>query len=160
MSQESINYNLSMNTNYRFEIHDNDAGMFNYFIQDAVIPGLTMSGVEMSYQSDQVFMPSNRIDYDPFNGNFLVDEDFNNYLFLYKWMHKIKEADYPKQHFRDATLYIFSNNKSYNLSVKFYGIFPTSLGDISFMSNTLSTEPNLCSASFLYEWFEIKKDIA
>jgi len=149
------NYNLAMGTNYKFELHDAGAESFNYFIQDAIIPGLAMGSIEGAYQNEQTFVPGNRIDYEPFNTSFIVSEDFDNYFFIYDWLHKMRDIETPFKHTRDGTLHIFSNNKTYNLEVRFFGMFPTSLGELSFMSNTLSTEPLICMVSFAYEWFEI-----
>ena len=152
---EVDNYNLAMNTNFKLEIHDPKAESLNYFIQDAMIPGLSMSAVDGAYLNEQMFMPANRIDYDPLSTSFIVSENFDNYFFMYDWMHRMRDIESPIDHMRDATLYILSNNKTYNLEVRFFGVFPTSLGEISFMSNTLSTEPLVCMVTFTYEWFEI-----
>ena len=153
--EEMSSYNIAMNTNFKFEIHDPKAESLNYFIQDAIVPGLSMPSIEGAYLNEQVFLPTNRIDYDAFNTSFIVAEDLSNYFFIYDWLHKLREVETPFIHARDGTLHIFSNNKTYNIEVRFYGMFPTSLGELSFLSNTLSTEPLVCMVTFAYEWFEI-----
>ena len=148
-----LNYNLAINVNFKMEIAG--APEFNYFIQQVNLPGLEMAGIETPYKNNQAFMPSNRIDYDPLNINYLVSEDFSNYIYMYNWMRDIMFDDYPKEHFRDMTLHVLNNNKLKNLQVKFYGCFPTSLMQLDLESAVADTNPLMNTVMIRYQYFEI-----
>ncbi len=151
----SMNYNLATNTNFKVEI--SNAPEFNYFVQSVSLPGIEMSGVETPYKGNQAFMPSDRIDYNPLTFTYILAEDFENYLFLYKWMRDIQSTDYPNKHFRDITLHILNNNKLANLKVIFYNCFPTSLSEIDLESAVTDTNPLTTTAMFRYQYFMITR---
>jgi hypothetical protein len=147
----NMNYNLATNTNFKAEI--SNAPEFNYFIQSVSIPGMTMSGIDVPYKGNQGFMPSDRIDYDPLTFTYILSEDFENYLFLYKWMRDIQSIDHPNKHFRDITLHILNNNKLTNLKVVFYNCVPTSLSEIDLESAVTDTSPLTTTVTFRYQYF-------
>lgn len=150
-----MNYNLATNTNFKVEI--SGAPEFNYFVQSVSLPGMQMAGVEASYKGFQAIMPSDRIDYDPLTFTYILAEDFENYLFLYKWMRDIQSSDFPAKHFRDITLHILNNNKLTNLRVVFYNCFPTSLTEIDLESAVTDTNPITTTAMFRYQYFAMMR---
>jgi hypothetical protein len=149
----NLNYNLATNTNFKVEI----AGVpeFNYFVQSVNLPGISMGGVEVDYVNNQVFMPSDRIDYDPLVFTYVLSEDWGNYRFLHQWMRDIRSVDYPPKHFRDVTLHILNNNKLENLKIVFYNCFPTFLSEINLESAVSDTTPLVSTATIRYQYFDI-----
>jgi hypothetical protein len=151
----AMNYNIATNTNFRAEI--SGAPQFNYFVQSVNLPSVNMGGVETPYMNYAGVMTSNRIDYDPLTFTYILSEDFENYLFLYNWMLEIRSYDDLKKQFKDITLHILNNNKLANLTVVFYNCFPTSLADINLESAVTDTDPLSTTATFRYQYFDIKR---
>lgn len=149
------NYNPAYNTNYRLEFVDSPH--LNFFIQNVSLPGIDAIGVETPYRGNQGFFQADRIDYDPLNVSFLIDEEFENYLFLFSWMKRYVEKESPKMYMRDATLHILTGNKTSNLIVNYYGMFPQTIGAIDFDSSTTDTSPIMCNATFRYQYYTIER---
>lgn len=148
-----LNYNIASNTNYKIEI--SDAPEFNYFIQSVSVPSIRVNEIEMSYRNEQVFFPSNKIQYDPLNITFIVSEDLKNYIFLQKWMIKAAKAAEKNEIFKDVTLHILNNNKLANIEFVFYDCFPTSITEINLESGVVDTSPLVCTVIFRYQYFEV-----
>lgn len=149
------NFNLAGSTNYRLEFPD--APALSYFSQTAQLPGVTAVGVETPFRGALAYMQADRIDYDPLSIQFLVDEEFENYLYLYNWMKRDTTKETPPSNQRDATLHILTGNKTSNLRVFFYGLFPQMLGSIDFESAVTDTSPLICNCTFRYNYFTIER---
>lgn len=149
------NYNPAYNTNYRLEFVDSPH--LNFFIQNVSLPGVDAIGVETPYRGSQTFFQADRLDFDPLNVTFLIDENFENYLFLFNWMKRTVEQERPPNFMRDATLHIFTGNKTANLIVNYYGMFPQTLGSVDFDSSTTDTSPIMCTTTLRYQYYTISR---
>lgn len=149
------NYNPAFNTNYRLEFVG--SSHLNFFIQSVSLPGIDAIGPEAPFKGAQTFFQADRIDYDPLNITFLIDENFENYLFLFGWMKTYVETESPKAHMRDATLHILTGNKTSNLIVNYYGMFPQTIGSVDFDSSTNDTSAIMCTATFRYQYYTIER---
>lgn len=83
----------------------------NFFIQNVELPGVSMMGVDTPYQNFGLNMPSNRIEYEPINIGFLIDESYANYESLLKWMIDIRETEPVVPLMKDVTLHLTTSNK-------------------------------------------------
>lgn len=149
------NFNTAFATNYRFEFVN--APELNYFCQNAQLPGISSIGVEQPYKNVNTFIQADRIEYDPMNINFIVDERFANYLFIHNWMRTNAEKETPHKNQADGTLHILTGNKTPNLMVTFYGMFPQMLSSLDFESAVTDSNVIMCSATFRYQTFDIQR---
>lgn len=157
MTSRKINRNPALNTGFKLEIPGLEA--VNYFVQSTELPSLTMGGVESPHQNWGISVPSNRIEFDPLNLQFIVDEDFMNYESLYVWMVDIirTEPVVPTQ-MKNIVLHMTNSSKNHKLRVIFHKAYPTMLASLPLNSDTGDTNPVVCSASFRYAYFEIIRD--
>jgi hypothetical protein len=147
---EALNYNIATISNYKLEIAM--APELNYFIQSTELPNITLPEVYTPYKDNNAYMPGDTIDYDPLNVNFIVDEDYKNFIYIQDWIRSCRTSrELP---FKDITLHILNNNKLKNKKVVFYSAFPTMLGNITFDSSENDTIPILCSTIFRYQYYE------
>lgn len=149
------NYNTAYSTNFRFEFVN--APALNYFIQTAQIPGMSANGVDTPYRGHNINMQADRIEYEPLSFQFLVDEEFENYLFIHNWMKTDVSKEKPPVHLQDATLHVLTGNKTKNLLIRFYGMFPQMLGSIDFESAVTDTNTILCNVTFRYQYFTLER---
>lgn len=148
-------YNTAYASNFRIEFLNSPR--LNYFVQSVSIPGISAMGPETPTKGHNTFFQADRIEYDPLNITFLVDENFENYLYLFAWIKRDVETERPSQFQQDATLHILTNNKTQNLVVKYYGMFPQMLGSID-LENAVNDSPVLtCSCTFRYQYFRIER---
>ena len=150
-------YNPAFATNFRLEFAQ--ATHLNYFIQGTTLPGLNAMGIETPYKGNNTFFQADRIEYDPLNVTFIIDEGFDNYLYLYHKLLSYRDTERPPQLQEDATLHILTSNKTPNLLVTFYGLFLQSLGEVTFESSTSDSAALMCSAMFRYQQFTIAKAV-
>lgn len=75
-----------------------------FSIYGGIIPEISIPNVEMRYSGQNLNVTShNRPSYPPVEINFTVDNRFNNYWFIYKWLDKLQD-DY-KGYFDSQTKY-------------------------------------------------------
>ena len=142
-----------------------------YFCQAANIPGVSLG--QINHTTPFVDMPlmGNKLQYNPFNIRFLVDEQLTSWSQLYTWFRSIaspvsfeernsltrlqKNLSQTLPNYSDLTLTVLSALNNPILRIQFINAFPTSLSDIAF-DTTLSSEDVMTStASFSYEYFNI-----
>lgn len=157
MTSKHINRNPALQTSYKLDIPGWEG--LNYFVQSTELPSVSSGGVETAYQNWATNVPSNRIEFDPLNVNFLVSEDFMNYEELYKWMLQITmtEPVVPEM-MKNIVLHITNSSRNHKMMVRFHKAYPTMVGSIPFDSSSNDATPILCSATFRYQYFEIIRD--
>ena len=131
-----------------------------------------------SYLKD-IAVPGDKVLYDDLNLRFLIDENMENYLQIYKW---ITGLGYPEsieqyntlksedpysvindvdrtdpRYFEssDATLQILNSNYQPNILVKFKDVFPTSLSTLEFDVSDRDYSFFTAQVSFKYTIYEI-----
>lgn len=92
--------------------------------------------------------------FDPLIITFLVDEDMQNYIALYRWIMEMLRTNDQRQCVADATLHILSGQMNPNRTVRFVGLFPTSITELSFGTNDSDNIPATASATFNYQYFD------
>lgn len=149
-----MNYNIATSNNFKIAIPD--AQEYNFFIQNINLPSMTLPDVATPNFGHEVYFQGDMIQYEPLNFNFLVSEDFTNYIYIQKWLIDTRDNEYPQDFMKDITLHILNNNKLANILITFYHAFPTSLGELSLSSAISDTEPLTCSTVFRYQYFTIE----
>src|SRR5574343_31125 len=152
-----INYNLALKSNYRLELSNNKELV--YFIQNTNIPSIDCAKVYSPHLNHAVYTQGETVEYEDLVIDFLINEDFVNYIFLHNWIitYRDNQPITEPDKMIDATLYIINNNKLSNIKFIFYGIFPTNLGSIDLNQANSDTENILCNATFAYQYFTIEK---
>lgn len=150
-----IEFNLSNNTNYKLEI----AGYPNltYFVTSTQLPQMSMQPVQTDFRGNQCIVPGDKIEYDSLTVEFLVNEDWANYIELYKWIKDQRWKNNPKDHFSDLTLWVLNNNKLPITKIVYYDAFPTSVSELDFDSSTTEPVNLMCSVTFSYQSFSLFK---
>lgn len=128
-------------------------------IFSAVLPSVSIASEEKSWQNTKVKGTSSNMEFDQWLVNFMVDDYFYNWKLLFDWMsyinnNKDKMAEKEINFKVDASLILLNNFKEKILNVKFVGIWPVTLGEISMnqREGDMSLE---CMVNFNYDYFEI-----
>jgi len=147
-----MNRNQAIGTSFRLEIPGLEE--FNYFVQSAELPGISMMGVDTPYQQYGLSVPSNRIEYETCNIAFLVDEEYKNYDQIRLWMHEIRATEPVLDTLKDVTLHVMTTNKTQMMGVKFIGSYPTMLSAIPLESSVVDAMPIVCNMTLRYQIFD------
>ena len=159
---DEINVDQTYSNNFDFTIGCLPHTVFS--IQRVNIPGVSVNETSISTPAStaKLNLPGNVMQFEPIQVNFMIDDEFDNYIEIWNW---IVQHGGPEDVFQtrrktsDATLFVTSNHLIPSLLVKFKEVHPVSLGDISFETTVTSAVPLVCEASFRYDTYTIEKII-
>ena len=138
----------------------------NYFCQRVNIPGISLANTIQSTPFANIPIEGDVLEFEDLSLAFVVDEDMQNYLELYNWLHALgfpeRYAQYDNQAGKDiksdVNIIIHTNKSNPNYSIVFKDVFPISLGVINFDTNNTDLEPIVVEASFKYTGtFDVNK---
>ena len=152
MAQPST-INFLQGVNFRVSIDSKTFAELEYNCHSASLPSLSAPEASESFHGATVFLPGDRITFDPFSMTFLVDENMANYAALFTWMTQNAWSDEKKV--LDITLSILDSKSNPNRQIRFQGAFPVALGGIDFTSQATDVQFVSITATFRYSQFVV-----
>jgi hypothetical protein len=138
-----------------------------YSVQSANLPSIGMGVINQpSNLGLPPKIPATNYSFGELEVSFLVNAQMTNWLEIYNWMKGIgnlkddtTNLNYDPAStsgvFSDGTLLVTNSAYKPILQASFKYLFPKSLGDISFNTQTTTNEPVKCSVTFAYSYYEI-----
>jgi hypothetical protein len=117
MDKHITNYNPAFSSNYKLEI--TGANYVNYFLQSVNFPGVSNSGLDVFYKHNQTVTYNNSTDWGPLNCVALMDEEFENYIYLHSWMRSFIDDDDWHNLVKDIKLHILSRKQINFINIHF-----------------------------------------
>lgn len=145
---------LNIAYNINFKMVFSQVPELDYFTQNVTMPGLTLGEVDTPWQNFGGYTPGNRLNYEPLNITFLLMENMDNYFYLADWMQKVADYGAIKDQVQDASLVIMNNNKLGNKVIKYHGMFPTNISDLTLDSTVQDVTPLTFNATFRYQFYQ------
>lgn len=124
----------------------------NFFCISANLPSISLPEAAANYKKWGQAFPGDRIQFDPLNVQFKVDENCQNYLEIWNWIKNSVGRAAPQ--FRDVTLHVLSSKNNLLKKIRYYSAFPTSLDGIEFNVQESDIEYVTCACSLRYTNFE------
>lgn len=124
-----------------------------------VLPSITLPPIDVNWQGSIRKIAGDPMEFEVLTTQFIVDSSFNNWKLLWNWMrlisnNKDKMMERYAEFAVDATLRIINNFNETAIGVKFVGMWPTNLQEVSFSHK--ESEIQLESAvTFIYDYFEV-----
>lgn len=163
-------FNQTNITNFVLDIPD--GGLTEAFVlnvQSFHIPGVripitdTVTGPKGQGRS---LIPGSTFEHDPIEIRFLVDENLESWLQMYRWMLSLNnyvtqnsEAWQPNGQPEGIILHILDNSKTkIVLSFHFYGAWPTDLSSIEYSFSEEGDPAMICTCQMNFKYFEVIKD--
>lgn len=145
------------NNQFRFTV--NRLPNVEFFIQQASIPGLSVGQGNAASPYLTMPVPGDKVNYDPLNVTFKINEDLSNYIEIFDWLLLTTfTTNTQKQSlFSDATLHIMTNKGNLNKQIRFIDIFPFSLGEVLFDATTPQPLMQETTVTFAYKKFEFMR---
>jgi len=141
----------------------------NFFVQKVNIPSVQIVQADTSNPFVRTPYSGEHIDYGTLELSFKVDEDFQNYLEIYRWLQGLGFPEKFKQYddlasnpsysgdtlYSDVSLIVLAATKSSNYEFTFVDAFPISLSSIPL--NTIENNVNYVDATttFKYTYFTV-----
>ena len=139
-------------------LHGSDPLVLN--IYSAVIPSISINTEEKMWQNTKVKGSTSPMEFDQWLVNFLVDDYFYNWKLLYDWMayisNNVDKMNERETNFKvDTSLIITDNFRTEIMSIKFVGVWPVTLGEVSM--NQREGDVSLESmVNFNYDYFTVE----
>ena len=134
--------------------------------QMANLPGISMPEATQHNPFVNAPVPGDKLEFEPFTMNFLVDESMANYISIWSWMiglgfpndysEFIDGANRPLVHMSDGFLQILGSNNVLVKTVKFTDMFPISLNSITFTSTENNVTYVQGQVTFKYTSFKFE----
>jgi len=129
-------------------------------IFSAVVPSISLNTEEKMWLNTKVKGTQSPMEFDPWLVSFVVDDYFYNWKLLFDWMsyisNNVDKMSEREFNFKvDASLTLLNNFQEKILNIKFVGIWPSTLGEISM--NQREGDVSLESTvNFNYDYFEVE----
>lgn len=162
------NRNFLSPTGFKFNL--SRTPKVDFFATSANIPGINLGAAVQPTYLKNIPIPGDVLSYEDFQLKFIVDENLENYVEIHNWMRGLGYPEtiqeYDKWRFSDpnntsdpnisdATLIIYSSNSKHNISIKFEGLWPSSLSTIDFDATQSDVQYVTAIATFKYTIYNI-----
>lgn len=132
----------------------------SFYCQTANIPGISLTEINIPTPYRDYPVPGTETLYEDFRLSFLVDEDFQNYSSIHKWLRETGLALGP-----DSTtdpkvskgyLEILNSNLKPSFTVDFDDMWPISLSTLDFSAAVTDIDYFVAEVTFKYTIYRIK----
>lgn len=167
------NRNFLSKVGFQFTL--NRAPKVAFFSNSANIPGLSLgTSIQPTYLKD-IDVPGDKMEFEDFKLNFIVDEDLTNYMEIQNWMRglaypeSLKEIyDLQRQPdnfvnspglrmniYSDGTLTVLKSSMKPNFKVKFSDLWPCELSPLVFDATEADVQYFTSTVTFKYTIYNI-----
>ena len=124
-----------------------------------ILPSVTVPPLEIDWQGTKRKVAGSPMEFEIMTTQFIVDASFKNWKLLWNWMrlmsnNKDKMTEQYSNYAVDSTLQIIDNFNETALAVKFIGMWPTNLQEVSFSHKEAEIQLE-SSVTLIYDYFEI-----
>lgn len=135
-----------------------------FYSQRCNLPGLSMTEANQGNPFSDAPVPGDKITWDTFSIDFMIDENMENYMEIYAWLISL---GFPRSYaeftttnrllqMSDGVLQILSSNNTVTKTIYFNDMFPVSLNAITFSSTESDVQYIQATAEFKYTTFTIE----
>jgi hypothetical protein len=159
------NTSILQPTKYTFIIPD--LPFARYFCQTVNLPGVSTSAVSVETPFSTTFRHGDKLVYDTFSINAIVDEDLRLWEETHNWITSMtfpenfrqykKRSGVKSEIYYDGLLTNNTNANNPNLRVKFYHCHPVSLGSVQFSTAENAETIPTADITFRYDRFVIER---
>ena len=144
----------------------------NYTVQEINIPGISMAPAYQQTPYIAIPKPGDHLDFEPLVITFKVDENFQNYIEISKWLRSLgrlpdakayKELQQQPRYtgegvLSEIVLGIYDASKVPNVSFIFHDAFPISISNLQFTDKDETVNYINATAMFRYAWYDIERE--
>ena len=125
--------NLNLAKNTRAKLFIQRCPNTNFFCSSFTIPDMSIQPVEISNSSYKVLNePGEQFLISALNFNLLLDESMESYVELLRWFRYVVTNGDVRESYSNAIAVIFNSEQKPVLRIKFYNLFPMTIGELAF----------------------------
>jgi len=141
------------------------------FVVSATIPNITFGNAIIPTANLDYPIPGDKLEYDTFEVEFLVDEYLSIWKTLYKWMamlafpntseqfKRLKLGEFSFSEFVDIGMLMLTNKKNPAQRFKFIDCFPINLSPVQMTTNVGTSEVRTATTQFKFKYMAIEEFI-
>lgn len=128
-----------------------------FTVQSASIPEVSIGTAVLSTPQRDLELPGDKVGYEDFSMNFLIDEGLVNYTEIHDWILGMAlEPNVDNQYkTRDMTLMVLDSHNNVSRQVRFVDAYPTSLSTLDFDATATDITYLIGTANFKYSYFKV-----
>lgn len=125
--------NLNLTKNTRAKLFIQRCPNTNFFCSNFAIPDMSIQPVEIATSSIKTINePGEQFMISPLTFSLLLDEDFEAYLELVRWFqYTVRNGSVPES-YSNALAVLYNSEQRPLLSIKFYSLYPITIGELAF----------------------------
>ena len=128
-----------------------------YMVQTIALPDMSISPAVLNTPKRNIGLAPDKIEYNPFDLTFLVDEKMQNYKEIHDWiLGLVTEDDYGVRKARDVTLQVLNSHNNVSQEIQFIDAFPINLSSLPFDATTTDIQYLTAAVTFQYSYFKFK----
>lgn len=172
--------NQSLAQSTKFKLTFSRLPYVTFFCNAVNLPGVSFSPTQQATPFSDLPVPGDKIEFDPLDISFLVDEDYRSWFTVYDWIRGITFpttfeeyknlglnntttpqsklialSDRPQ--YSDAILTLYTNKNNPNIRVKFKDCFPISLSSIRYSAQDNADVIITGDASFKFAYYDVER---
>jgi hypothetical protein len=148
--------NFTHNSNFIFTTNLFNDENVSYYIQEANLPGLSFSHIQVSRQSTSMNFQADTLTYNDLTLNFIIDEELSVWKNIVSKMQKMRDVYSGEGELIEKSGYleIHDDNSNIILKVEFINLIIESIDDMQYSTNT-EDEIITCSINLKYDYYNI-----
>lgn len=144
----------------------------SFYTQEVNLPGLSIASLDTPTALSSISIPSDKLNFEPLVFTFIVDEQMENWLELFRWMRGLGHPESYEQYttennrsfrqmaelernYSDVTLQVLGSNNLPVRTFRFVDCFPTSIGGITFNSTNTDVQYATATVTLEYSYFKL-----
>ena len=129
-----------------------------FAVQSASIPEVSIGTSVLSTPQRDLELPGDKVGYEDFSVNFLVDENLVNYTEIHDWILGMAlEPEVDNQNkTRDMTLMVLDSHNNVSRQIRFIDAYPTSLSTLEFDATATDINYLVGTVNFKYSYFQLE----
>lgn len=147
------NKNLLIPNSFRFQLDPAQFPNINFFNVACELPAIDASSAASTFRTQNLYVPGDKLVYNPLTISFMVDEDMDNYKEIFDWIvHNSNNDTDPI--YSDGTLTVLNSHNNQVRQFYFHDLIPIIINGFEFDSQTTAAEPIRTQVTFQYTKFE------
>jgi len=137
-----------------------------YNVFQVVLPNITFGETLLPNPVKDLPVPGDKITFDPVVVSFLVQEDFENYFEIARWMYGLgypitteqrRKLENKNERYSDAILNILSNKRNSMFTIRFVSCFPISLSSLTLDASVADGSPLTADVMLQFHYIETER---
>lgn len=178
-------YNRNHNSPLKFSFSVEKLPNVNFFVQEVNVPGLSINKIDTGTPFVKIPVPSEKMTFSDLQVTFLVDEDYENWYEIFRWMEGIAFPETMKQYktvrdgtdkdlhgktlpqnrpkgflnhiHSDANLILRTSHNNSTIELEFKDCWPAGLTDLTFSTTQTEDNPLTATVTLAYTRYTVKK---